>query len=523
MQEDTETMKTVSLKLVVNKETDKVLFAEAGKDFVDILCSFLTIPLGTIARIIQNHTTMEPLTLGSLNSLYKSVENLDLSYLTTNTCKEMLLHPRNSSEDYCDTLKFNIDDAVDPTRPFFVCSDSASCKFKLLSSFSNQRCECGSPLDHQILMEKEKVCNGFVKDCPTFLVTDDLRVLPNSMDTSFDLLKNFGIKNSDSVKTMTAIITQKSQILDLLKYSLLSKSSLTNLFLRNKPFLEGTSFTTCECDIPNNSSIQIKLKLFFRKTDGDILFAQGEEDFADFLVSFLTFPLGGVVRMLGGDSSLGCIDSLYRSITELDENKYMMIDDVKSKLVAPCIAPQFKSSKQILQIYEPPSSLYYSDYQFIDGIRRVTNLTSNLSVYNFLTATKMELVDPKSSNKEAQEGYVKGPSLFMATNDLSLEPMSPTSTISLLNQLETPPSNIIEKVVFIGVKEGLSILKAALTSTSALTNGLGHLLTQAHDKEEDEEDESYWKRNWSRIRTYSIALNCIFIILHLFVIFFAYI
>ncbi|XP_058739946.1 uncharacterized protein LOC131612151 isoform X2 [Vicia villosa] len=516
-------MKTVSLKLVVNKETDKVLFAEAGKDFVDILCSFLTIPLGTIARIIQNHTTMEPLTLGSLNSLYKSVENLDLSYLTTNTCKEMLLHPRNSSEDYCDTLKFNIDDAVDPTRPFFVCSDSASCKFKLLSSFSNQRCECGSPLDHQILMEKEKVCNGFVKDCPTFLVTDDLRVLPNSMDTSFDLLKNFGIKNSDSVKTMTAIITQKSQILDLLKYSLLSKSSLTNLFLRNKPFLEGTSFTTCECDIPNNSSIQIKLKLFFRKTDGDILFAQGEEDFADFLVSFLTFPLGGVVRMLGGDSSLGCIDSLYRSITELDENKYMMIDDVKSKLVAPCIAPQFKSSKQILQIYEPPSSLYYSDYQFIDGIRRVTNLTSNLSVYNFLTATKMELVDPKSSNKEAQEGYVKGPSLFMATNDLSLEPMSPTSTISLLNQLETPPSNIIEKVVFIGVKEGLSILKAALTSTSALTNGLGHLLTQAHDKEEDEEDESYWKRNWSRIRTYSIALNCIFIILHLFVIFFAYI
>ena len=32
----------VSLKLVVNTETNKVLFAEASKDFVDILCSFLT-------------------------------------------------------------------------------------------------------------------------------------------------------------------------------------------------------------------------------------------------------------------------------------------------------------------------------------------------------------------------------------------------------------------------------------------------------------------------------------------------
>lgn len=41
-----------------------------------------------------------------------------------------------------------------------------------------------------------------------------------------------------------------------------------------------------------------------RKTDGEILFSQGEEDFADFLFSFLTFPLGGVVRMLGGKSCL---------------------------------------------------------------------------------------------------------------------------------------------------------------------------------------------------------------------------
>jgi hypothetical protein len=40
------------LKLTVHKETNKVLFAEAGKDFVDILISFLTLPLGTIARLV---------------------------------------------------------------------------------------------------------------------------------------------------------------------------------------------------------------------------------------------------------------------------------------------------------------------------------------------------------------------------------------------------------------------------------------------------------------------------------------
>ncbi|MCI76672.1 DUF674 family protein, partial [Trifolium medium] len=38
----TQTEEHVSLKLLLNEKGDKVLFAEAGKDFVDILCSFLT-------------------------------------------------------------------------------------------------------------------------------------------------------------------------------------------------------------------------------------------------------------------------------------------------------------------------------------------------------------------------------------------------------------------------------------------------------------------------------------------------
>lgn len=39
----------VPLTFMVDKERKKVLYAEAGKDFVDVLFSFLTLPLGTIA------------------------------------------------------------------------------------------------------------------------------------------------------------------------------------------------------------------------------------------------------------------------------------------------------------------------------------------------------------------------------------------------------------------------------------------------------------------------------------------
>jgi hypothetical protein len=44
----TQTEEHLSLKLLLNENGNKVSFAEAGKDFVDILCSFLTIPLGLV-------------------------------------------------------------------------------------------------------------------------------------------------------------------------------------------------------------------------------------------------------------------------------------------------------------------------------------------------------------------------------------------------------------------------------------------------------------------------------------------
>jgi len=106
----TQTEEGVTLKLLVNKDTNKVLFAEAEKDFADVLFSFLTLPLGTIARLVEKESRIGSVTLGSLNSLYHCVEDLDEGCLGTSIRKEMLLQPANSSEDYCSSLKLNIDD-----------------------------------------------------------------------------------------------------------------------------------------------------------------------------------------------------------------------------------------------------------------------------------------------------------------------------------------------------------------------------------------------------------------------------
>jgi len=136
--------KLITLKLTVFREERKVIFAEAGKDFVDVLCSFLTMPLGTIARLVRKGCKSQPPEIASLISLYQSVENLDKGCFPTDTCKEMLLRPRNSVEAYCRSLKINIDD-TEPTR-YFVCENLISCRHQspvLISTFRNKRCRCG--------------------------------------------------------------------------------------------------------------------------------------------------------------------------------------------------------------------------------------------------------------------------------------------------------------------------------------------------------------------------------------------
>ncbi|KAL8474335.1 hypothetical protein ACS0TY_030974 [Phlomoides rotata] len=61
----------VSLKVMVNKEKTKVLFAEADCDFASVLISFLLLPLGRIVKLLEKHYGDKSPAFGSITSLYK--------------------------------------------------------------------------------------------------------------------------------------------------------------------------------------------------------------------------------------------------------------------------------------------------------------------------------------------------------------------------------------------------------------------------------------------------------------------
>ena len=168
----------------------------------------------------------------------------------------------------------------------------------------------------------------------------------------------------------------------------------------------------------------ITLKVMVKKSDKKVLFAEGEEDFIDFLFSFLTIPLGSVGYLLSGETCMGSIDNLYRSISSLKVGRYFKSDLLSS------MTSEFKLPSG----YTCRSQLF--------------PLHCNYNSYDKIGTHYLYMADPRSG-----EGFISGPTSFMVTDDLNVTPFSSISSISNLNQLGNPLSDIEEHVVSIGVKE----------------------------------------------------------------------
>ncbi|KAK7373803.1 hypothetical protein VNO80_07223 [Phaseolus coccineus] len=476
----------VPLLLLVNTKTNEVICAGANKEFVDVLCSFLTMPLGTIARLVQEKSLRGPVQVGCLDSLFQSVTRNE-RYLWSDTCKKMLLRPRNSSEHHCRSLQeLNIDD-TDPTS-CFVCPDFHDCGMNMLSTFTDQRCQCGKIMDHSVLFKSKEAYQGFLYGGITFIISDQLQIYANSIYEDLKSLETFLESFVERfLGTSLQLITvnvDKIQVIDLLKCLLLSKTCLTDFFYTHTSLPAISTFSLPQ--IEHTSTFQMKVKIVLLKSIRKILYAEGEKDFVDFLWSFLTLPLGGVVRMLRGDSSMGSVDVLYRYINTLDENKYFLSRKEKCKLVDPEVAPLFQSSicKKMLPISEQASPYYYCD----PGTENISDLQFHLiedhedrDDDDNKNYQQMKLVDPKSPSAGILKIHPNFPATIV-TDDLFLAPTSRVPDHSMLDRLNIPLNDVIVKEVTIGIREGLGILKASLTSNLALTNGLSHLIADIFEE-----------------------------------------
>ncbi|XP_022753806.1 uncharacterized protein LOC111302133 [Durio zibethinus] len=468
----------ISLKAVVDKTTNRVVFAESDEKFVDILFSFLTMPVGTTVRLTRSRPPTT--SIGCMNNLYNSVEILDKRYLRTEACKTMLLYPRNGASAQCKNLKLKIDDS--PPLRYFLCGMCNSISnYMLLSYYETAVCGCGGLMNCQRdLKEKETTRvvfddqdgGVFVKGPILLTISDELQVMPSSTLARLSLFSKLGINDTSTIEERTFSMGVR-EALELLKCLLVSKTPLTEALLEqciplvslnNVEGFERVSFRKVKMEeaAESNEGGEIYVKLMVSKSKNKVCYAEANEKFVDLLFSFLTVPLGFIVKEMGEGSSKACLSHLYDSIQDLDARQCLVSEENTAMLVNPKLAPGFSYEAQPLNIEEYMHQPFYLTSDWIP------QLTSDETI----ASSVLTVMDPKShyNDNSSGRGFLKGPTMFTITDDLIITPLSSITGLSAARELKVPFSDMEEHIVYVGKEEASRLLVASFVSESALTN-----------------------------------------------------
>ncbi|CAN1269371.1 hypothetical protein LINPERPRIM_LOCUS13555 [Linum perenne] len=181
----------VTLKLLIDKKSNKVLFAEAGKEFVDFLFSILSLPLGTVIRLLSKDQMV-----GCLGNLYQSIEELGDTFIQQSTSKDIVLNPKVQSYTADTNLLLTGCDNSNGT--------SATGKVYLCQYYTNGHryfadnpqaiCPGCKPVVEGNGGGNQNSEGGFVKGVVTYMVMDNLEVKPMSTISSITLLNKFNIQ-----------------------------------------------------------------------------------------------------------------------------------------------------------------------------------------------------------------------------------------------------------------------------------------------------------------------------------------
>ncbi|XP_056859953.1 uncharacterized protein LOC108839358 [Raphanus sativus] len=444
----------VYLRLVIDEEKNKVVLAEAGKDFVDVLFSFLTLPMGTIARLFKKHNNKAhpPVSVGCFNNLYTSVVDIGVDNFQTEACKRMLLCPRSVSDVQCQRLKVNIN----PTEreKYFNCPLFSRCR--LCSNFSTTRCQCGNMMkeeirESQLKVEDSKQHGVFVSggDSTTFIITDDLEVSVKSTGLVLERLKSLGCADVSKLGEKFVGIGPK-EVLTLLQCVFSSNAPLTETFLNKGSALHGLTrsyepLRPCmekkdEAEPEKVSAINAVV----RKQDGKILFVESGDDFVELLLSFLAVQLESVLEISGDSITFGCLANLCRSFKGfrvVEETKAAPAD---SKVgVLPCFY-SFQVQLPGIITLEPPVYYRYMDSSGKNPYA-LTRDPNKITYYHNDKLVPVTLVDPKSDGNDHQthcSGFLKKETKFTVSDDLFITPMSSCSTVCLLKKLQTNAEDV---------------------------------------------------------------------------------
>ncbi|CAI0467697.1 unnamed protein product [Linum tenue] len=222
----------VTLKLLINKKTKKVLFAEAGKDFVDFLFTLLSFPLGTVIKLLSKNKMV-----GSLGNLYHSIEELSDTFFQSKIGKGTVLNPkvpfRPSGSSTLLLSGGGEEGTGTTTRKIYMCHN-----YKHQHVTDNPQTLCPSckaaSTDKAVGVNSEE--GGFVKGVITYMVMDNLEVKPMSTISSITMLNKFNVQEVGALEEKVIELGMDEVTLSVFPLALFMDPQISWILIREVGF-----------------------------------------------------------------------------------------------------------------------------------------------------------------------------------------------------------------------------------------------------------------------------------------------
>ncbi|TXG49679.1 hypothetical protein EZV62_025554 [Acer yangbiense] len=213
----------IKLQLFVDRNAEKVIFAEAGKDFVDFLFYLVSLPVTTVFSLLKEKTTV-----GSFGHIFESIENLSHDYLQPDQNKNSLLNPK--APIYASGISLMLADHDLANRKLYHCPNHWC-----VTDVPNLLCRtCKGKMTREeaifvLPSAANTVENGFVKGLITYIVMDNLEFMPASAKNVVTLLNKLNVKDLSALEEIVVDLGVEEG-LKLLNLSLECKTVLTSFY-----------------------------------------------------------------------------------------------------------------------------------------------------------------------------------------------------------------------------------------------------------------------------------------------------
>ncbi|CAO2193697.1 unnamed protein product [Urochloa humidicola] len=234
----------LSMKLLIDTKSKRVLFAEASKEVVDFLFSLLALPVATAVKLVGKDAMV-----GCVGNLYASVDRLDATYVQPGAAKDALLSPTvlsPAASSNSSLLRLPAAPSTGQPTTFYRCTNTcySNCRSYITDEHGKLCPTCHRSMTTAALylpslegsdgsaQPVPKAGEGFVQGIVTYTVLDNLTITPMSTISGITLLNTFAVRDLGDLQEKTVQLGY-SEGLAILKASLQSKTVLTDVFLGN--------------------------------------------------------------------------------------------------------------------------------------------------------------------------------------------------------------------------------------------------------------------------------------------------